>query len=71
MDERVRRFQHNIRTIRAAGCEVPTVAMPDTLDAAEIEEWFREGAAFSQRLRNLIERLAELPDDTIITSSLP
>ncbi|WFU44506.1 hypothetical protein QA640_19905 [Bradyrhizobium sp. CB82] len=35
MAERVRRHQHNIREIRAAGCQVPTIAMPDTLDPVE------------------------------------
>lgn len=38
MEERIRRYQHNIRTIRASGCAVP----PDTLDPAEIELWFAD-----------------------------
>lgn len=28
MEERIRRYQHNIRTIRAAGCAVPTSNRP-------------------------------------------
>jgi hypothetical protein len=32
MDERIRRYQHNIRTIRAPGCAVPTTALIDSLD---------------------------------------
>jgi hypothetical protein len=70
MSERVRRYQHNIREIRASGCPVPTVAMPDTLDAIEIETWFIERAAFSRRLRQLMRRLAKLPDDTMIPVGL-
>lgn len=37
MAERIRRYQHNIRTIRASGCAVPTPAMVDSLDPVEIE----------------------------------
>lgn len=37
MEERVLRYQHNIRAIRQSGCAVPTTAYPDTLDSAEIE----------------------------------
>jgi hypothetical protein len=35
--ERIRRYQHNIKTIRASGCAVPTTALIDTLDPVEIE----------------------------------
>ena len=35
MAERIRRYQHNIRTIREAGCTVPTSAMIDSLDPAK------------------------------------
>ena len=63
MAERVRRYQHNIRVIRASGCRVPTPALIDTLDPKEIEAWFAEGAATSHRLKKLIKRLAGLPDD--------
>lgn len=34
MEERIRRYQHNIQTIRASGYAVPTTAMIDTLDPA-------------------------------------
>jgi hypothetical protein len=64
MAERVRRYQHNIRIIRASGCRVPTPALIDTLDPQEIEARFAEGAATSLRLKTLIKRLAGLPDDT-------
>jgi hypothetical protein len=63
MVERVRRYQYNIRVIRASGCRVPTPALLDTLDPKEIEAWFAEGAASSHRLKKLIKRLAGLPDD--------
>ena len=62
--ERVRRYQHNIRVIRASGCRVPTPALIDALDPKEIEAWFADSTATSHRLRKLIKRLAGLPDDT-------
>lgn len=68
MAERVRRYQHNIRAIRASGCAVPTFAMPDTLDPVEIEEWFKASQAFCERLTKLMRRLAQLPDDTLVPS---
>lgn len=68
MAERVRRYQHNIRAIRASGCKVPTPAMPDTLDPVEIEEWFETGRVRIERLNNLIRQLAQLPDDTLVPS---
>ena len=61
MAERVRRYQHNIRVIRASGCKVPTAALVDTLDPQEIEAWFIQGAATSERLKTLIGKLARLP----------
>jgi hypothetical protein len=64
MVARVRRYQHNIRVIRASGCRVPTPALIDTLDPKEIEAWFAEGAATGHRLKKLIKRIAGLPDDT-------
>ena len=67
MAERVRRYQHNIRLIRASGCRVPTPALIDTLDPEEIEAWFAEGEAASHRLKELIKRLAGLPDDTKVS----
>ncbi|WP_027523327.1 hypothetical protein [Bradyrhizobium sp. Ec3.3] len=68
MVERVRRYQHNIRAIRAAGCRVPTPHLVDTLDPDTIEAWFAEGAATSARLRRLIAAVAKLPDDTLLPS---
>lgn len=59
LDERVRRYQHNIRAIRASGCKVPSV-MPDTLDKQAIAAWFAAGAETSLRLRALIRQLAAL-----------
>ena len=61
MAERVRRYRHNIRAIRASGCRVPP-ALADTLDRKKIEAWFAECEATS--LRTLIARLARLPDGT-------
>ena len=63
--ERIRRYQYNVRIIRAAGCKVPTPAMIDSLDPAEIELWFADGAFTSHRLENAIRALAnsmEEPD---------
>lgn len=65
MEERIRRYQHNIRTIREAGCAVPTPAMVDSLDPAEIELWFADGAFTSHRIENAIRALVnsmEEPD---------
>jgi hypothetical protein len=45
---------------------VPTPALIDTLDPQEIEAWFAEGAATSHLLKELIKRLAGLPDDTTV-----
>jgi hypothetical protein len=64
VEERIRRYQHNIRTIREAGCAVPTSAMVDTLDPAEIELWFADGAFRSHRLENAISVLACEMDDS-------
>ncbi len=68
--ERVRRYQHNVRTIRASGCKVPSV-MPDTLNAAAIEAWFVASAETSRRLRVLIRQLAALDPQTEIPLMLP
>lgn len=65
MAERIRRYQHNVRTIREAECAVPTPAMIDSLDPAEIELWFADGAFTSHRLEGAIRALAnsmEEPD---------
>lgn len=70
MAERVRRYQHNIRAIRASGCKVPTIAMPDTLNPKKIEAWFIEKEVTIARLRNLIARVAKLPADTMIPVSV-
>lgn len=66
LEERIRRYQHNIRTIRASGCAVPTSALVDTLDPAEIEIWFADGAFRSHRLETVIRQLSDLPADAEI-----
>lgn len=63
MAERIARYQHNIRAIREAGCAVPTSAMINSLDPAEIELWFADGAFRSHRLQNAIAVLADEIDD--------
>jgi len=68
MEERIRRYQHNIRTIRDSGCEVPTTAMVDTLDPAEIEIWFADNAFNIDRLKEVMKRVSDLPDDTLLPS---
>ncbi len=71
LPERVRRYQHNITAIRAAGCKVPSIAMPDTLDAQIIAHWFMTGAETSRRLKALIKTLAKLDAGTEIPVVLP
>ena len=68
MEERIRRYQHNIRTIRESGCAVPTTAMVDTLDPAEIEIWFADNAFNIDRIKEVMKRVADLPDDTLLPS---
>lgn len=63
MAERIRRYQYNIRTIRAAGCVVPTSSMIDSLDPAEIELWFADGAFRIDRLGKAVSALAVEIDD--------
>jgi hypothetical protein len=63
MEERVRRYQHNIRTIRASGCAVPTRAYIDTLDPVAIEMWFHDSAERRHRLKAAAQRLAALPPE--------
>lgn len=63
MAERIRRYQYNIRTIREAGCAVPRSAIINSLDPAEIELWFADGAFRSHRLANAISALASEMDD--------
>lgn len=64
MEERIRRYQENIRTIRASGCTVPTSAMVDSLDPVVIELWFVDNAFSIDRIRKLTAKITELPDDT-------
>ena len=59
LEERIRRYQHNIRTIREAGCAVPTSALIDSLDPAEIELWFADNAYRIDRLEKAVEALAD------------
>ncbi|MCP1556816.1 UNVERIFIED_ORG: hypothetical protein M2438_005318 [Methylobacterium sp. SuP10 SLI 274] len=61
--EQVRRYQHNIRTIREAGCVVPRSAYVDTLDPVEIEMWFVDSAERKHRLKAAIQGLAALPPE--------
>lgn len=63
MEERIRRYQHNIKTIRAAGCVVPTPAMIDSLDPTEIELWFADRAFSIHRMDNAIRALADTPEE--------
>lgn len=63
MAERIRRYQHNIRAIREAGCTVPTPTMVDSLDPAEIELWFADNAFSSHRLENVIWLLADRTEE--------
>lgn len=70
MPERIRRYQENIRTIRASGCAVPTPAMIDTLDPAAIELWFADNAFNIDRLKTLMVRIADLPPETELPSLL-
>jgi hypothetical protein len=68
MDERIRRYQHNIRTIRESGCAVPTSALVDTLDPAEIELWFADSGYTIDRLQRAIKAVAQLPEGTMLPS---
>ncbi|RVA54279.1 hypothetical protein EN933_10805 [Mesorhizobium sp. M7A.F.Ca.US.001.01.1.1] len=60
MKERIRRYQHNILTIRDSGCTVPPSALIDSLDPAEIELWFADGAYRVHRLNAAVQKLAKL-----------
>ena len=64
MEERIRRYQHNVRAIREAGCKVPTSAMIDSLDPAEIELWFADRAFNIHRLENAIRLLADSSEES-------
>lgn len=70
MAERIARYQHNIRAIRASGCGVPTVAMVDSLDPREIEAWFKTGEETTTHLVVVIGKLSRLPDDAEMPSLL-
>ena len=70
MEERIRRYQHNNRTIRESGCAVPTTAMVDTLDPAEIELWFADNAFNIDRIKLVMKAVAELPEDRLLPSPL-
>lgn len=71
MIERIRRYQENIKTIRASGCSVPTFAMVDTLDSAEIELWFADNGFTIDRLNKLTKRIAALLPETELPSPFP
>ena len=71
LPERVRRYQHNIKAIRAAGCKVPSSAMPDTLDPQTIANWFMTSAETSRRLKALIRAIAKLDAGSEIPVVLP
>ncbi len=62
MDERVRRYQHNIITIRESGCLVPS-ALVDSLDEGEIRAWFEAGERRIAALKTAIRAVAKLPVD--------
>lgn len=61
MAGRVRRYQHNVRTIRASGCAVPTSAYIDTLDPVAM--WFLDSAERRHRLKAAVQGLAALPPE--------
>ena len=63
MAERILRYHHNVRTIREAGCVVPTPSMIDSLDPAEIELWFADSAFRIDRLGKAISAFAAESDD--------
>ncbi|KJF65409.1 MULTISPECIES: hypothetical protein [Rhizobium/Agrobacterium group] len=68
LEERIRRYQHNIRTIRKSGCKVPTSAFIDTLDPTEIELWFADKAFTIDRLKRVMKDVADLPEGTLLPS---
>ena len=59
MEQRIKNYQHNIRTIRASGCTVPTTAMVDSLDPVEIEMRFLDNAESLTRMKRLIDDLGD------------
>lgn len=61
MEERIRRYQHNVEVIRASGCAVPSTAMIDSLNPAEIELWFADSAFRIHRLEKTINLLGNAP----------
>lgn len=69
MAERIARYQTNVLAIRKAGYTVSS-PMLDSLDASQIETWLLAGDVMRKRLAALIERIAQLPDDTTFPSYL-
>ena len=61
IEERIRRYQHNVEVIRASGGAVPTTAIIDSLDPAEIELWFADSAFRIHRLEKAINLLGNAP----------
>lgn len=66
LEERIRRYQHNIRTIRASGCAVPTPTLIDTLGPSEIELWFADRAYAIDRIDHIARRVADLPAEATL-----
>lgn len=66
MAEQVRRYQHNMRTIRASGCAVPSSDYVDTLYPAAIEMWFHDSAERLHRLRAAVQSLAAQTPDAVV-----
>jgi hypothetical protein len=62
IDERIRRYQHNLITIREAGFQ-PFSAQVDSLDADVIRAWFEAGERRVQALKTAIRFVASLPVD--------
>jgi DNA-binding XRE family transcriptional regulator len=62
MDERIRRYQHNLRTVREAGFE-PFSCQVDSLDEDEIRAWFEAGERRVASLKRVIRFVASLPVD--------
>lgn len=63
MAKRLRRYQHDIRTIRTLGCAVPSSAYADALDPAAFKMWFHDSAEQRHRLKATVQALVALPPD--------
>ena len=70
MAERVTRYRANVIAIHEAGHAVPSAAMVDTLDPAEIEAWIRKSDETKARLTRVMQRIGQLPDNTTFPSPL-